>query len=63
MFTDSLGVDTTLTDDWVLTVELNCELNELTLSDYIPDTEVQIFGDSLNTVTVSKTSSVSATIP
>ena len=63
VLTDSFGSETILIDEWDLNVRLNCRSNQLTLSGTpVQDTEVLIL-DSLNTVSVSVTSSASATIP
>ena len=61
VLTDSLGTETTLIDNWVLNVKLNCEPNQLTLSGTaIADTVIDIFVGSLNTVTVTSSSVTSS---
>ena len=62
VLTDSLDSKTIPVDEWDLNVRLNCRSNQLTLSGTpMTDTDVLIL-DSLSTVSVSVTSSASATI-
>ena len=63
VLTDSLGDETIVIDEWDLNLSLTCRSNQLTLSGTpMTDTEVLIY-DSLNTVSVSVTSSASGIVP
>ena len=63
VLTDSLGDKTKINDEWDLNLSLTCKSNQLTLSGTpMMDTEVLIY-DSLNTVSVSVTSSASGIVP
>ena len=63
VLTDSLGVKKIIKDEWDLNLSLTCRSNQLTLSGTpMTDTEVLIY-DSLNTISVSVTSSASGIVP